>query len=68
MKSMYGGGGSGKASDRREARAAKKIEKLDTRIAKKALKSSNPISALEKGLTKFEKKSQKITDRYNKKK
>lgn len=67
MASMYGGG-SGKASDRREARAAKKIDKLDTKMAKKALKSSTPISALEKSLAKFEKKSQKITDRYNKKK
>jgi hypothetical protein len=68
MCAMYIGGGSGKASDRREARAAKKIDRLDSKMAKKALRSSKPISALEKSLVKFEKKSQKITDRYNKKK
>ena len=68
MCAMYGGGGSGKASDRREARAAKKIDKASDKMIKKTVRSSNPMSAFDKAYTKFEKKSQKITDRYNKKK
>lgn len=65
---MTGGGGSAAKADKREAKAAKKIDKLGAKVMKKTMKSSDPFATFDKATAKFKEKAQKVTDRYNKKK
>jgi hypothetical protein len=65
---MSGGGGSTAKADKKEARVAKKVDKLMNKEARQFAKSKEPLEGFFKSTSKFAKKAQKLTDKYNKKK
>ena len=69
---MTGGGGKAAASDKKELRAAKKMEKTMGKAMDKQMKtfvkSKDPMEGLNKSASKFAKKADKIVQKYNKKK
>jgi len=65
---MIGGGSRIAKADKKEARLAKRVDRLMDKEAKQFAKSKYPVSEFFKSESKFAKKAQKLTDRYNRKK
>ncbi len=69
---MTGGGGKAAAADKKEARAAKKMDKAMGKAVDKQMKtfvkSKDPMEGFNKAASKFAKKADKIVQKYNKKK